>query len=36
MTAEVLTYGPLRMLAMRVCLPRYFIVHLVETLDRIR
>ena len=32
-TAQALTYGPFRLLAMRVCLPRQFVVHLVETLD---
>jgi hypothetical protein len=31
--AQVPTYGPLRLLAMHVCLPRQFAVHLVETLD---
>jgi hypothetical protein len=35
-TAEVLTYGPLHLLAMRICLRRKFAVHLVETLDRFR
>jgi hypothetical protein len=35
-TAQALTYGPFRLLAMRVCLPRQFTVHLVETLNRIR
>jgi hypothetical protein len=34
--AQALTYGPFRLLAMRVCLPRQFAVHFVETLDRIR
>ena len=32
-TAEVLTYGPFRLLVMGVYLPRQFPVHLVETLD---
>jgi hypothetical protein len=34
-TAQALTYGPFRLLAMRIYFPRQFIVHLVETLGRI-
>ena len=33
MTAEGLTHGPFRLLAMGACLPHQFTVHLVETLD---
>ena len=36
MTAQALTHGPFRLLAIRVCLSRQFVVHLVETLDCIR
>jgi hypothetical protein len=32
-TVQVLTYGPFRLLSMRVCLSRQFVVHFVETLD---
>ena len=32
-TAQALTYGPFRLLAMRACLPRQFAVHLLETLE---
>ena len=34
--AQALTDTPFRLLAMRVCLPSQFTVHLVETLDCIR
>ena len=36
MTLQALTYGPFRHLAIRVCLPRQFAVHLVETIDCVR
>ena len=36
MTAQALTHGPARQLAMCVCLSRQFVVHLIETLDCIR
>ena len=35
-TAQALTYGPFRPLAVRVCLPHQFAVHSPETLDCIR
>ena len=35
-TAPALTYCPLHLLVRRVCLPRQFTVHLLETLDCIR
>ena len=35
-TAQALTYGPFCLLAMRVCLPRQFTIHFVETLNSIR
>jgi hypothetical protein len=35
-TAQALTDGPFRLLAMRGCLPQKFFVHLVEALDCIR
>jgi hypothetical protein len=35
-TAQALTYGPFRLLAMRVGLLRQFTVHLVETLNGVR
>ena len=34
--AQALTYGPFRLLAVRVCLVRRFAVHLVEILDCFR
>ena len=36
MTANALTYDPFRLLAMSICLPQQFVVHLVETLECIR